>query len=124
MSEAQKQQAQEQKAQQLQAQYNSYQELLTDLQSQLSTISSQISEHTIVDKTLAEIPPEKRTGRKCFKMIGGVLVEKSVDEVILLLDQEKKELVQAREEAEKSFVSTKKEMEQWMTKNKVKIMKQ
>lgn len=124
MSEAEKQEAQEQKAQQLQAQYNNYQEALTELQSQLSTITSQVLEHNIVDKTLAEIPPEKRNGRKCFKMIGGVLVEKTVDEVIKILDEEKKQLLQTREEVEKSFVSTKKEMEQWMTKNKVKIMRQ
>ena len=29
-----------------------------------------------MDQSLTSIAPEKREGRKCFKMIGGVLVEK------------------------------------------------
>lgn len=124
MSDQEKQAAQERKAHELQTQYNSYQELLTDLQTQLSTLSSQILEHTIVDKTLAEISPDSRKSRKCFKMIGGVLTEKSVDEVILMLDEEKKELAKSKDQVEKELVTTKKEMDQWMTKNKVKIMRQ
>lgn len=117
-------QADQQKAQQLQVQYNRYQELLTELQSQLSSITSQVQEHLVVDKTLSEIPPEKRAGRKCFKMIGGVLVDKTVDEVILILDEEKKELQKTKETLEKELVKVKAEMDQWMTKNKVKIVRQ
>lgn len=124
MSEAEKQQAQDRRAQELQVQYNNYQELLSDLQTQLSTISSQILEHAIVDKTLAEIAPDQRASRKCFKMIGGVLVEKSVDDVIRLLDEESKELGKTREALEKEVVTSKKEMETWMAKNKVKIVRQ
>lgn len=124
MSDQEKQAAQERKAHELQTQYNSYQELLTDLQTQLSTLTSQILEHTIVDKTLTEIPPENRKSRKCFKMVGGVLTEKSVDDVILMLDEEKKELSKSKEQVEKELVTTKKEMEQWMTNNKVKIVRQ
>lgn len=124
MSDHKTQVAQDRKAHELQTQYNSYQELLTELQTQLSTLTSQILEHTIVDKTLTEIPPEKRENRKCFKMVGGVLTEKSVDDVILMLDEEKKELAKSKEQVEKELVTTKKEMEQWMTKNKVKIMRQ
>lgn len=94
------------------------------MQSQLSSISSQAQEHAIVDQTLSSIPPEKREGRKCFKMIGGVLVEKSVDDVIKLLDEEKKELEKTKTTIEKELVETKKKMDEWMTKNKVKVMRQ
>lgn len=124
MSDQAKQQAQDQKAHELQTQYNAYQEALTDLQTQLSTLTSQISEHSIVDKTLTEIAPESRKLRKCFKMVGGVLTEKSVDEVILMLNEEKKELAKLKETVEKELVTTKKEMEAWMTKHKVKIVRQ
>lgn len=114
----------EQKAQALQAQYNNFQEALTELQSQLSAITSQAQEHAIVDQTLSSIPPNKREGRKCFKMIGGVLVEKSVDEVIKLLDEEKKELDSSKTTLEKELVETKKKMDDWMAKNKVKVVRQ
>ncbi|OBA19985.1 Prefoldin [Metschnikowia bicuspidata var. bicuspidata NRRL YB-4993] len=119
-----KQQQQEQKVKEHQLQYNRFQELLTDLQGQLSSIASQIQEHSIVDKTLTEIPPNKREGRKCYKMVGGVLVNKSVDEVIKILDEESKELTKSKELLEKEFTSCKKEMNDWMTKNKVKIVRQ
>lgn len=118
------QQEQELKVKQHQVQYNKYQELLTDLLTQLSTVSSQIQEHAIVDKTLAAIPPEKREGRKCYKMVGRVLVQKGVDDVIRLLDQEQKELVKTREVLEKELTSCKKELNDWMVKNKVKIVRQ
>lgn len=59
-----------------------------------------------------------------FKMIGGVLVEKSVDDVIKLLDEEKKELEKTKTTIEKELVETKKKMDEWMTKNKVKVMRQ
>lgn len=119
-----KQQEQDRKAQELQVQYNSYQEALTELQSQLSSITSQYQEHIVVDKTLAEIPPDQRAGRKCFKMIGGVLVDKSVDEVIVILDQEKKDLEKSRAVVEAELKRTRTEMDQWMAKNKVKIVRQ
>lgn len=122
MSES--QQAQDQKAQQLQVQYNQYQELLSDLQTQTSSITSQITEHALVDKTLTEIAPEDRAGRKCFKMIGGVLVEKSVDDVIKILNEESKELAKTKEALEKEMVTSRKEMDTWMAKNKVKIVRQ
>lgn len=115
--------ADEQKAQQLQAQFNKYQEFLAELQTQLTSINSQVQEHNIVDKTLSEIPPDQRAGRKCFKMIGGVLVEKEVDDVIKILDEEKKELFKSQETLQSELAKTKKEMETWMTKNKVKVMR-
>lgn len=119
-----KQQEQEQKVKEHQLQYNKFQELLTELQGQLSSVSSQIQEHSIVDKTLTAIPPNKREGRKCYKMVGGVLVNKSVDEVIKILDEELKELMKSKELLEKEFTSCKNQMNDWMVKNKVKIVRQ
>lgn len=118
------QQEQERKVQEHQIQYNKYQDLLTELQSQLSAVSSQLQEHAVVDKTLAQIPTNEREGRKCFKMIGGVLVDKSVDEVIVILEEELKELAKSKEALEKELTETKRELNEWMMKNKVKILRQ
>lgn len=120
---ADKQQEHERKVQEHQLQYNKYQELLTDLQNQLSALSSQIQEHSVVDKTLTQIPPEKREGRKCYKMIGGVLVDKTVDEVLLILNQEQKELAKSKVSLMKELEKVKQELNEWMTKNKVKIVR-
>lgn len=115
---------QDQKAQLLQRQYNKYQEDVTELQTQISTFQSQLAEHSIVDKTLSSLAPEKRKNRKCFKMVGGVLVEKTVDDVILLLDSDIKALQKQKEGAESLLMKTRKEMETWMKGNNVKIVRQ
>lgn len=121
---ADKQQEHERKVQEHQIQYNRYQEILSELLNQLAAVSSQIQEHAVVDETLAQIPPEKREGRKCFKMIGGVLVDKTVDEVIRLLGAEVKELTKSKEAVEKEITRVKSELNEWMAKNKVKIVRQ
>lgn len=115
---------QEQKAQVLQRQYNKYQEDVTELQTQVSTFQSQLAEHSIVDKTLSSLEPAKRENRKCFKMVGGVLVEKTVDEVIRLLDADIKGLQKQKDAAEGLLAKTRKEMETWMKGNNVKIVRQ
>lgn len=112
-----------QKSQVLQQEYNRYQELIAELDSQLNTISSQLQEHLIVDQSLTSIAPEKREGRKCFKMIGGVLVEKSIDEVIKILNDEITQLKTEREKLNKELTENRKKLESWITTNKIKIVK-
>lgn len=119
-----KQLEQEKKVKEHQIQYNKFQEQLTDLLSQHASVSSQLQEHIIVDKTLTEIPPDQREGRKCYKMIGGVLVSKTVDEVIKILSDELKELTKTKEALDSQLSKVKEELNAWMTKNKVKIVRQ
>lgn len=113
----------EQKAAQLQTQYNRFQELVTELESQLITISSKHEEHLIVDRTLSEIPDDK-CDRKCFKMIGGVLVNKTVTEVIAILKEELGQLAAEKKKLEEALVKTRKDKDDWMTANNVKIVRQ
>ncbi|KAL6449473.1 GIM4 Prefoldin subunit 2 [Candida maltosa Xu316] len=113
----------ERKSQILQQEYNKAQEVITELESQLGSISSQLQEHLIVDQSLSSIAPEKRTNRKCFKMIGGVLVEKSIDEVIKILNDEIKQLKTEREKLNTELTDSRKKLESWITSNKIKIVK-
>lgn len=122
VEEAQKQQAQDQKAQALQVQYNKYQEDISEFQSHLAALASKIQEQVIVDNTLSSISPAKREGRRCFKLIGGVLVEKSVDEVIQMLHNDLKGMKQEQEKFQLELARMKKDMETWMTKNNIKIV--
>ncbi|EGV61390.1 Cochaperone prefoldin complex subunit [Yamadazyma tenuis] len=114
----------EQKSAALQQQYNKLQADIADMQEQLGTIQAQLQEYVIVDKTLTSISPDHRAGRKCFKMIGGVLVEKTVDEVIKLLDADIKSLQQQRESHEKSVASARTSLESWIKNNHIKIIRQ
>lgn len=122
VEEAQKQQAQDQKAQALQVQYNKYQEDISEFQSHLAALASKIQEQVIVDNTLSSIAPAKREGRRCFKLIGGVLVEKSVNEVIQMLHNDLKGMKQEQEKFQQELARMKKDMEAWMKKNNIKIV--
>lgn len=122
VEEAQRQQAQDQKAQSLQIQYNKYQEEISEYQTHVSAINSKIQEHIIVDKTLSAIPPDQRKGRRSFKLIGGVLVEKNVDEIIQLLNKDLNSMKQEQEKFQQELAQMKTDMESWMTKNNIKIV--
>ncbi|KAI5959704.1 GIM4 [Candida theae] len=115
--------ADEKKSQILQQEYNRYQELIQELETQSSTLASQLQEHIIVDRSLTAIAPEKRQGRKCFKMIGGVLVEKSIDEVIKILADEVKELTKQKENVDKELKNNRATLEKWISSNKIKVVK-
>ncbi|ODV81341.1 prefoldin subunit 2 [Suhomyces tanzawaensis NRRL Y-17324] len=114
----------QQKAANLQNQYNQFQEIISELESQLISITSKIEEHLIVDKTLNETPKETRENRKCFKMVGGVLVNKTVDEVIAILKEELSALVKEKNQLEELLIKSRKEREEWMKNNNVKIVRQ
>ncbi|CCG21232.1 Gim4 protein [Candida orthopsilosis Co 90-125] len=115
--------ADEKKSQILQQEYNRYQELIQELETQSSTLASQLQEHIIVDRSLTAIAPEKRQGRKCFKMIGGVLVEKSIDEVIKILADEVKELTKQKETVDEELKNNRTTLEKWISLNKIKVVK-
>ncbi|KAK6201389.1 Gim4 protein [Scheffersomyces amazonensis] len=117
------QEEKEQKSQQLQQQYNRFQENIAELETQVSNLASQIQEHIIVDNTLSSIDPDKRQGRKCFKMIGGVLIDKSVDEVIKILNEELKTLTADKEKVEKELQKNRSGLQDWLKNNHVKIIK-
>ena len=115
----------EQKSQLLQQEYNKSQQLIQQLESQSGTLASQLQEHIIVDQTLSSIPPEERQvgKRKCYKMIGGVLVEKSVDDVIKILHDEKNQLIKLKKEVDDELEKSRKKLESWISSNKIKIVK-
>ncbi|KAG2731506.1 hypothetical protein G9P44_005093 [Scheffersomyces stipitis] len=113
----------EQISQKLQQQYNIYQENIAELENQLSSVSMQINEHVIVENTLNGIPAEEKKNRKCFKMIGGVLVNKTVDEVLNILKEEVATLTEQRAKAEAELTKNRKELEKWKTSNHIKIIR-
>lgn len=122
--EALQQQQKLKKVQGLQVTYNRYQETATELQNQLNTITSQILEHEIVQTTLEELPESARKDRKCFKMIGGVLVDKTVDEVLNMLKEELRDLRKERTKLDGNIKELKKEMDAWIKKNHIQVVRQ
>lgn len=57
-----------------QAKYNEYKQILEELQAKIIELGHDKDEHDIVLKTLKDTEPR----RKCYRMIGGALVESDV----------------------------------------------
>ncbi|KAI9068504.1 Prefoldin beta-like protein [Trametes sanguinea] len=68
-------------AQELQQQYNRYQSDLQTLASKIGELEQEAEEHNLVLSTLDEALAEE-PDRKCFRLVGGVLVERTVKDVV------------------------------------------
>lgn len=62
------------------------------------------------------------TERKCFRMVGGVLVEKTVGEVVPALQTNSQGLNQVIETLKADYSKTEGELRKWQTKYNVQIV--
>lgn len=69
-------------------------------------------------ETLKEMP----TDRKCFRMVGGVLVEKTVGDVIPALQTNSQGLTQVIETLKGDYTKTEGELRKWQAKHNVQIV--
>lgn len=72
----------------------------------------------LVTETLEPLPGE----RKCFRLINGVLVERTVKEVLPALKTNSDGLKQVLEELLKQYKSKQEEMDKWKKKNNVQVV--
>ncbi|KAI0722767.1 Prefoldin beta-like protein [Earliella scabrosa] len=68
-------------AQEIQQQYNRFQNELQALASKIGELEQEAEEHNLVLTTLDEALAEE-PDRKCFRLVGGVLVERTVKDVV------------------------------------------
>ncbi|KAK6323335.1 hypothetical protein J4Q44_G00056740 [Coregonus suidteri] len=59
--------------------------------SKAAELEMEINEHSLVIETLKDVDPT----RKCFRLVGGVLVERTVKEVLPALESNKEQLAVA-----------------------------
>jgi prefoldin subunit 2 len=93
----------------LQAQYNSYKSTLQQLAQKIGELESEGDEHKLVLETLQPLPGS----RKCFRMIGGVLVERTVAEVIPALETNAKGVENVLQQLVKEYKKTEEDMKKW-----------
>lgn len=74
-----------------------------------SNVTSNANVYRLVLETLEPLPGD----RKCFRMINGVLTERTVKEVIPILQTNSDGLKKALEELVKQYKSKQDEMEKW-----------
>ncbi|KAK3044845.1 hypothetical protein LTS18_000200, partial [Coniosporium uncinatum] len=97
------------KQQELQAQYSSYKNTLQQLAQKIGDVEQETEEHKLVLDTLEQTPED----RKCFRMINGVLVERTVKDVVPALKTNSEGLRKVLDELLTQYKSKQDEMEKW-----------
>ncbi|CDR46046.1 CYFA0S21e01574g1_1 [Cyberlindnera fabianii] len=110
----------QQGTQALQQKYNDYQQTLTDIATKMRELQRDEEEHSIVIGTLQKTPKERR----CFRMVGGALVEKTAGETLPVLEVKLENIGKTVKQLAEEHGRLVEEFEKWKTDNKIQIIKQ
>ncbi|KAM0709383.1 hypothetical protein Q7P35_003421 [Cladosporium inversicolor] len=108
------------KQQELQMQYSNFKDTLQNIASQIGNVEQEVEEHKLVLDTLTPLP----TSRKCFRMINGVLVERTVGDVLPQLQSNADNMNKVLVELAKQYKTKQDDMEKWKKKNKIQVVQQ
>jgi len=112
------QQATSKRQQELQTQYTTYKSTLQQLAQKIGDIEQEAEEHKLVLETLTPLPGV----RKCFRMINGVLMDRTVKDVIPLLKTNSDGLAKLLAELLRQYKGKQDELEKWKKKNGVQVV--
>ncbi|KAL8906970.1 MAG: hypothetical protein Q9171_006045 [Xanthocarpia ochracea] len=104
----------------LQQHYTNYKNNLQQLADRIGNVEQETEEHKLVLETLKPLPGD----RKCFRMINGVLVERTVDGVLPALQTNSDGLKKVLDELVKQYKRQQEEMEKWKKKNNIQVVQQ
>ncbi|KIN04831.1 hypothetical protein OIDMADRAFT_17711 [Oidiodendron maius Zn] len=114
------QQITQRKQQELQLQYTNYKNGLQQIAQKIGDVEQEAEEHKLVLETLEPLSGD----RKCFRMINGVLVERTVKDVVPALKTNSEGLKKVLEDLVKQYNSKQQEMEKWKKKNNIQVVQQ
>jgi prefoldin subunit 2 len=112
--------AQARKQQELQNTYTNFKTTLQQLAQKIGEVEQDAEEHKLVLESLAPVPAD----RKCFRMINGVLVERTVGEVRPALETNAEGLGRVLDGLVKEYKKKQDEMDVWKAKNNVQVVQQ
>ncbi|MCJ1477533.1 hypothetical protein MMC13_006205 [Lambiella insularis] len=114
------QQVNAKKQQELQTQYTTYKNNLQQLAQKIGDVEQETEEHKLVLETLNPLPLD----RKCFRMVNGVLLERTVEDVIPALNTNSDGLKKVLDELLKQYKKQQVDMEKWKKKNNIQVVQQ
>ncbi|KAJ5246079.1 hypothetical protein N7468_001062 [Penicillium chermesinum] len=106
------------KQQELQIQYSNFKNTLQQLAQKIGDIEQEAEEHKLVIETLEPLPQD----RKCFRMVNGVLVERTVKDVLPTLKTNSDGLKQVLEDMLKQYKTKQTELDSWKKKNNIQVV--
>ncbi|MCJ1286667.1 hypothetical protein MMC26_006013 [Xylographa opegraphella] len=111
------------KQQELQLQYTTYKNNLQQLAQKIGDVEQETEEHKY-DKLVLETLDPLPLDRKCFRMVNGVLVERTVKDVIPALKINSDGLRKVLDELVKQYKKQQDDMEKWKKKNNIQVVQQ
>ncbi|CAJ2501549.1 Uu.00g044020.m01.CDS01 [Anthostomella pinea] len=104
----------------LQTTYSNYKNTLQQLATKIGDVEQEAEEHKLVLDTLDPLPGD----RKCFRMINGVLVERTVKDVVPALKTNADGLKKVLDDLVKQYKTKQDDLEKWKKKNNVQVVQQ
>ncbi|XP_069797265.1 prefoldin subunit 2 [Narcine bancroftii] len=81
-------------------------------------LEQELAEHGLVIDTLVEVDPS----RKCYRMVGGVLVERTVKEVLPALENNRQQVMKLIEKLNSQIQSKGRELTEYREKYNIRLM--
>ncbi|TGZ77833.1 Prefoldin beta-like protein [Ascodesmis nigricans] len=102
----------------LQITYSNYKNTLQQLAGKIGEVEQEAEEHKLVLDSLSGVPED----RKCFRLINGVLVERTVGDVVPALETNAAGLKSVLEGLVKEYKKKQEEMDEWKAKNNIQVV--
>mmetsp|Transcript_10477 Transcript_10477/g.18312 ORF Transcript_10477/g.18312 Transcript_10477/m.18312 type:complete len:143 (+) Transcript_10477:120-548(+) len=100
------------------SEYNSRRQRLQEVSRKIDELTSEVSEHDLVVNTLKPMD----AGRRCFRLIGEVLVERTVGETLPAVMKNKANLEGLLATLSESMAELEKQLLDFQVKNKIKLV--
>ncbi|XP_054976946.1 prefoldin subunit 2 isoform X2 [Sorex araneus] len=105
-------------AEQVIAGFNRLRQEQRGLASKAAELEMELSEHSLVIDTLKEVDET----RKCYRMVGGVLVERTVKEVLPALESNKEQIQKIIETLTQQLQAKGKELNEFREKHNIRLL--
>ncbi|XP_044305149.1 prefoldin subunit 2 isoform X1 [Varanus komodoensis] len=105
-------------AEQVVAGFNRLRQEQRGLASKAAELEMDLNEHKLVIETLREVDPT----RKCYRMVGGVLVERTVKEVLPALENNKDQINKIIETLSQQLQTKGRELNEFREKHNIRLM--
>ncbi|MQL93712.1 hypothetical protein Taro_026376 [Colocasia esculenta] len=97
--------------------YSALRTEINQLHAKITELEMEVSEHSLVIGAIQPLDPSRR----CYRMIGGVLVERTIKEVLPAVQRNKDGLEEVISRLYEALERKKKEMQEFEVKHKIKI---
>ncbi|KAF7731192.1 hypothetical protein EC973_000607 [Apophysomyces ossiformis] len=98
--------------------YNQYKNELQSIAQKIGELESEVEEHKLVIDSISPLEPD----RKCFRMVGGVLVERTIREVLPALETNYSGIKQVIESLLQSYKRKEQEFNEFQKKHNIQVV--